>query len=254
MSNKRIRMIIITLFLLCSGLVAVLIFSCIRDYTKFDEDNLILSHHELTFEKYEERHGRSGWYIVLHFYEYEKTFNIPTVTSKAINKENLRILAENDVLDVIFCEEFEGICGISCDGVEILGVSDYAKANQNSQIIRMICCICAYLCVLFLAWVFIRAIKPITDNDGLGKIRMESVVKGNVIRIYHSRHMCSLVINGQIFDKHHGVYGSNYSLKGTVGTMRAGVKPMRIEAKMGVCHMYLYCNGELIAKKFMAFG
>lgn len=158
------------------------------------------------------------------------------------------------MLDVIFCEEFEDICGISCSGVEILSVSDYAKANQNNQIIGILCCLCVYLCVLFLAWVFIRAIEPITDNDGLGKIRMEYVVKENVIRIYHSRHMCSLVINGQIFDQHHGVYGSNYSLKGTIGMMRAGGKPIRVEAKMGVCHMYLYCNGELIAKKFMAFG
>lgn len=232
----------------------MLAFGCIRDYTKFDEDNLTISHHELTLEQYEERHGRSGWYMVFCFKEYEKSFSIFTVTSKAVNKENLRILAEYDALDVIFCEEFEDICGISCNGVEILSVSDYAKAKQNSQIIGMICCLCAYLCVLFLVWVFIRAIEPIAADDGLGKIRMESVVKGNVIRIYHSRHMCSLAINGQIFDQHQGVYGSNYSLKGTIGTMRAGVKPIRIEAKMGVCHMRIYCNGELIAKKFMAFG
>lgn len=101
---------------------------------------------------------------------------------------------------------------------------------------------------------FVRATEPLTDNDGLGRIRIEYIIKGNVIRIYHSRHICSLVINGQIFDQHHGVYGANYSLKGIIGIMRAGGKTIRVEAKMGFCHMCLYCNGQLVAKKFMAFG
>ena len=68
---------------------------------------------------------------------------------------------------------------ISCNGVTILSVSDYAKANQNNQIIGIICCILGFLCVLFLAWVFIRAIEPIAENEGLGKIRIEYVIKGN---------------------------------------------------------------------------
>jgi hypothetical protein len=108
--------------------------------------------------------------------------------------------------------------------------------------------------VFFLAWVFIRAIEPITTNKGLGKIRIEYMVKGNVIRIYHSRHVCSLVINDQIFDQYHGVYGSNFCLKGIIGMMKTGGKTIQVEAKMGFCHMRLYCNGQLVAKKFMAFG
>jgi hypothetical protein len=86
------------------------------------------------------------------------------------------------------------------------------------------------------------------------KIRIEYAVKGNVIRIYDSIHVCSLVINDQIFDQHYGVYGSNFCLKGTIGTMKAGGRPIRVEAKMGFFHMRLYCNGQLVAKKFMAFS
>ena len=252
--NKRLRIIIVAIFLVCTTIIAVFLLGCIRDYFKFDEDNLNFVHEELTFEKYEERHGRSGWYFVLHFKEYEEPFRIFTVTSKAVNIANLRRLTSNDVLDVTFCKEFDDICEISCNGVTILSVSDYAKANQNNQIIGIICCIFGFLCVLFLAWVFIRAIEPITENEGLGIIRIEYVIKGNVIRVYRSRHVCSLVINGQIFDQYHGVYGANYSLKGIIGMMKTGGKTIRVEAKMGFCHMYLYCNGQLVAKKFLAFG
>ena len=118
----------------------------------------------------------------------------------------------------------------------------------------IICCFSVFLCVLFLAWVIVRSIEPITTNAGLGKIRIEYLVKGNVIRVYHSRHVCSLVINDQIFDQHHGVYGGYFHLKGRIGMMKAGGKTIHVEAKMGFCNMRLYCNGQLVAKKFMAFG
>jgi hypothetical protein len=36
--------------------------------------------------------------------------------------------------------------------------------------------------------------------------------------------------------------------------MKTGGKTIRVEAKMGFCHMRLCCNGQQVAKKFMAFG
>lgn len=253
-ANRRLRVIIAAIVLVCTTVIAVFLLGCIRDYDKYDEDNLHFVHEKLTFEKYEQRHSRSGWYLIFHFKEYEEPFPLFTVTSRAVNKVNLGSLTENDILEVAFCEEFDDICEISCNGVMILSVSDYAKANQNNQIIGIAGCFFAFLCGSFLAWIFIRGIDPNTDNQGLGKIRIEYVVKGNVIRIYHTRHVCSLVINGQIFDQHHGVYGSNFCLKGIIGMMKAGGRTIRVEAKMGVFHMYLYCNDQLVAKKFMAFG
>lgn len=253
-ANKKLRIIIIAIFLVYTGIIAVFLFGCIRNYSKYDEDNLSFIHEELTFEKFDELHGRSGWYLVLHFKEYEESVRIFSVTSKAVNKANLRSLSENDILDVTFCKEFDEICEISCNGVMILSLSDYVKTNQNNQIMGIICCIGGFLCGLFLAWAVIGMIEPITINGGLGKIRIEYIVKGNVIRIYHSRHVCSLVINDQIFDQHHGVYGSYYCLKGIIGMMKAGGKTIRVEAKMGVLHMRLYCNGKLVVQKFMPFG
>lgn len=253
-ANNRLRIIIAAILLVCTMVLAAFLLGCIRDYDKYDEGNLHVVHEKRTFEKYEQRHSRSGWYLVFHFKECEEPVSLFTVTSRAVNKENLRNLTENDILDVAFCEEFDDICEISRNGLMILSISDYAKANQNNQIMGIICCISAFLCVLFLAWIFLRGIDPNTDNDGLGKIRIEYVVKGNVIRVYYTRHVCSLVINGQVFDRHHGVYGSNFCLKGIIGMMKAGGRTIRVEAKMGFCHMYLYCNDQLVAKKFMAFG
>ena len=254
MSNKRIRIIIIILFLVCTAIIAAFFFDCVCDYSEYSEDNLNLVSEELTFEKYEKRHNRGGWYFDLYFKEYEEPFHINTITSKGLNKENLSALTENDILRISFSQNFGEICGISCNDIVVLSISDYVKANRNNEIIGMAFLPFIFLCVLFLAWAFIRAIEPITDNDGLGKVRMEYVVKGNTIRIYHSGHVCSLVINGHIFDQHHGVFGSHFCLKGIIGMMKTGGKTIRVEAKMGFCHMYLYFNDELVAKKFMAFG
>jgi hypothetical protein len=252
--NKRIRITIIIIFLVCTVIIAAFFFDCIRDYSEYRENNLNLTREKLTFEKYERRHNRGGWYFDLYVKEYEKPFRIDTITSKGLDKAKLSSLAEGDLLHIAVSQNFDEICEISCKDIMILSTSDYVRVNQNDEIIGMVFLPFIFLCVLFLAWVFIRAIEPITDNDGLGKVRIEYVVKGNTIRIYHSGHVCSLVINGHIFDQHHGVYGANYSLKGIIGKMRVGGKTIRVEAKMGFFHMYLYCNDELVAKKFMAFG
>lgn len=253
-TNRRIRVIIVTIFLVCTVIIAVFFVDCIRDYSEYSENNLNLASEELTFEKYERRHNRSGWYIDLYVKEYEKPFCIDTITSKGLDIVKLNRLIENDILRITFSKKFGDICEIDCEDVVILSVSDYIKANQNNEVILMIFLPCIFLCILFLAWAFIRAIEPVTVNGGLGKIRIEYTAKGNVIRVYHSIHVCSLVINDQIFDQHHGVYGNNFCLKGIIGMMPTGGKTIYVEAKMGFCHMYLYCNGELVARKFMLFG
>ena len=253
-ANQRIRMAILVISIISTIIIAAFFFDCIRDYSEYSENNLNLAREELTYEKYEKRHNRGGWYFDLYVKEYEEPFRIDTITSKGLDKINLSKLTEGDLLRIAFSQRFGEICEISCKDIMILSASDYVKANQNNEIIGMVFLPFAFLCVLFLAWAFIRAIEPTTDNEGLGKIRIEYVAQGNVIRIYHSRHVCSLVINGQVFDQHHGVYGTHFCLKGIIGMMKAGGKTIHVEAKMGFFHMRLFCNGQLVAKKFMAFG
>ena len=88
-------------------------------------------------------------------------------------------------------------------------------------------------------------------KTGFGKIRIEYEVNGNVIRVYNSSSVCSLVINGEIADQYFGIVGSNFCLKGQID---AGEKTIPVEARMGQVNMRLYCDGLLVAKKFMAFG
>lgn len=253
-ANQRIRITIIVIFIISTIIIAAFFFDCIRDYSEYSEDNLNLTSEELTYEKYEKRHNRGGWYFDLYVKENIEPFRIDTITSKGLNKVNLSKLTDGDLLRISISQNFGEICEISCNEVVILSASDYVQANRNNEIIGLVFLPIVFLCVLFLAWVFIRAIEPITDNEGLGKIRIEYVAQGNVIRIYHSRHVCSLVINGQVFDQHHGVYGTHFCLKGIIGMMKTGGKAIHVEAKMGVFHMRLFCNGQLVAKKFMAFG
>lgn len=253
-ANQRIRMTIIVIFMISTIIIAAFFFDCIRDYFEYSENNLNLVREELTYEKYEKRHNRGGWYFDLYVKEYEEPIRIHTITSKGLDKVNLSKLAEGDLLHIAYSQKFGEICEISCKDIMILSASDYVRVNQNDEIIGMVFLPFLFLCVLFLAWVFIRAIEPNNDNEGLGRIRIEHVVKGNVIRIYHSGHVCSLVINGQVFDQHHGVYGTHFCLKGIIGMMKTDGKTIHVEARMGLYHMRLYCNGQLVAKKFMAFG
>ena len=88
-------------------------------------------------------------------------------------------------------------------------------------------------------------------NNGLGKVKIEHKIIGDIIRIYHSIQVCSLVINDKIFDQHHGEYASHYKM---IGMVKSNGKVVRVEAKMGEFYMYLYCNDKLVAKKFMLFG
>lgn len=253
-SSRRLHVAIIIAAIVCSGFIATLFFDCIHDYLEYSEDNLDLTREELTFVRYEKRHNRGGWYFDLYVKEYEEPLHINTISSNGLNKHNLSELAEDDMLVIAFSQNFGGICEIYCNDTVILSVSDYLNAQRNNEMIGMVFLPLVLLCVLFIAWVFLGAIRPIPDNDGLGKIRIEYIVKGNVIRVYHSRHTCSLVINGHIFDQHYGVYSSNFCLKGIIGMMNTGGQTVKVEARMGIVHMRLYCNGQQVAKKFMAFG
>ncbi len=85
----------------------------------------------------------------------------------------------------------------------------------------------------------------------LGKVRIEYTENGNTIQVYNSPNVCSLVINGKVADQYSSLVASRFSLKGEIDS--AGQK-LAVEAKMGFFYMRLFCNGGLVAKKFMAFG
>ncbi|MDE7452982.1 MAG: hypothetical protein K2N22_01075 [Clostridia bacterium] len=84
-----------------------------------------------------------------------------------------------------------------------------------------------------------------------GKLKIEYKQDNNVIQIYNSAKVCSLVINGKIADEYRGVVASRFKLKGTIEKEN---KAVQIVAEMGYFYMRLYYDGILVSKKFMAFG
>lgn len=85
----------------------------------------------------------------------------------------------------------------------------------------------------------------------LGRLRIEYRKDDNVIQIYNSPKVCSLVINDKVVDEYKGTVATRLTLKGTI---EKDGKVDQIEAKMGAFYMQLFYNGVLVSKKFMAFG
>ena len=85
----------------------------------------------------------------------------------------------------------------------------------------------------------------------LGKLRIEYRKDDNVIQIYNSPEVCSLVINNKVVDEYKGDIATRFTLKGTI---EKDGKVDQIVAQMGAFYMQLLYNGVLVSKKFMAFG
>ena len=85
----------------------------------------------------------------------------------------------------------------------------------------------------------------------LGQIRIEYKENDNIIRIYNSPQVCSLVINNKVVDQYLGLVATRFCLKGEINTNN---ELITVEAKMGYFNMRLYYNGRLVAKKFMGLG
>lgn len=254
---RNFMMAIVLFWLACAIACVFFFFGCIERYAEFDLDYGALKYEKLTFINYREiKMGKNGRGYEIYFEGYETPFLVNNITSKKVDKTALASLSKNAIVDVYFWESSNGkyaydLCEMRCQNNIPLSLDNYIDVNQNNQIIGMIICPIMAVSALFMVWFFVRAWLPIKTNNGLGKLRIEYEINGNVIRIYHSIHVCSLVINDKIFDQHHGVFATHFCLKGMA---KSDGKVVRIVAKMGAFHMCLYCNDKLVAKKFMAFG
>ena len=74
---------------------------------------------------------------------------------------------------------------------------------------------------------------------------------GNVVKIYNSYNVCSLVINEKVVDRYIGAVAFPFCLKGEIDN---GDKKIIVKAKMGLFNMRLYYDDKLIDKKFMGMG
>ena len=87
--------------------------------------------------------------------------------------------------------------------------------------------------------------------EDIGVVRIEYKHNDNVIKLYNSPEVCSLVINGKIVDQYRGVIATRFVLKGKI---EYDAKTIIVEAKMGFLFMRIYYDGKMVAKKFMGLG
>lgn len=85
----------------------------------------------------------------------------------------------------------------------------------------------------------------------LGFVRIEHTCLGNLVQVYNSPKVCSLVINGVVQDAHYGFVVTRFTLK---GTMSFEDRVINVQARMGFMYMTLWYDNVRVAKKFMGFG
>ena len=87
--------------------------------------------------------------------------------------------------------------------------------------------------------------------EDIGEVRMEYKQDNNVIKLWNSPKVCSLMINGKIVDQYRAVVATRFVLKGEINV---DDKTITVEAKMGFLFMRIYYDGKMVAKKFMGLG
>ena len=85
----------------------------------------------------------------------------------------------------------------------------------------------------------------------LGKLRIKYEKDGNLIQLFNSVKVCSLVINGEIVDQYKGIVAPRFILNGKIALDERTIK---VQAKMGFLFMTLFYDNILVKKKFMGFG
>ena len=244
---------LILVFVLMTGFFAFLFVNCISLYSKFDIDYNDLVCEELTFKSYDKVYLYKGdCEYIIYFEEYIKPFEISTIADKKLNKTALENLSEDEILHVYYREssslkyEYE-ICEFSHNSTVLLSLTDYIQTNQSNQLIGIIMCPIMIISSVFVVCIYMYMLKPI-NPEKLGKIKVEYVLYENVIRIYNSASVCSLVVNDEIVDQYLGIMPTKFCLK---ANLNINGKDIPVEAKMGIVNIRLYCDGKLVAKKFM---
>lgn len=160
--SSKIRLIfVVALFSSICAMFLFSFFNCISLYSEFDIEYSELIYEELTFRKYETTNGyKSDKKYVVYFEEYEKPFEISTISDEKLDKTSLASLIKGESIKVFYKEnsskkyDYE-ICEFSHDDVVLLSLSDYVETNQENQLVGMVVCPILVIMCLFLDCLFI---------------------------------------------------------------------------------------------------
>lgn len=235
--------------------------ACVRAYSKSNIEYSDLYYEELTFDRLEHIHGSKGssWYKI-YFNEYSEFFSIASYEMRYVNHDKMETLKKGDIVCVYFQDDDGSydICEISSMDDEILSLKNHIKATKRNLMIGIILCPIMVLDCIFIMFFFIRKYRiskryksDPQNYDTKGELKIEYKNGGNVIQIFNSPTVCSLVINGVTVDQYFGMVATRFTLRG-YATLNESKIP--VEAKMGFLNMHLYYNGKIVAKEFKGLG
>ena len=199
MKNKAVKILAISLVLLLFGVFVFLFVNCVISYNGYDLDYDDLKYAELTFKSYKKVDGAKSaeWYEIF-FTEYEKPFEIDSISEDGVDEKALDALGNYDKVKVYYRDnsskkyDYE-ICEMQSGSALIFSLSDYIKYNQNNQILGMILFAVFAVGVLICAWTYPRSTKSLTTKKKSKKKTKKSKKKYNQASIqYHKQKSSTL--------------------------------------------------------------
>ena len=142
------------------------------------------------------------------------------------------------------------ICEISCGSKVLLSLSDYVRINKNNQMLGFVLWPSSMFFFGFLIIKTALTSRGLRKTLKLGVLKFQSEIHGNNVCVYLSVEASSLVFNGEIMDQYRAVYSNDCTLK---GKLCVNGKKSLIKAKIQGSYLYLYCDKQLLATKFLAF-
>lgn len=193
MKNKAVKILAISLVLLLFGVFVFLFVNCVISYNGYDLDYDDLKFAELTFKSYRKVDGAKSaeWYEIF-FTEYEKPFEIDSISEDGVDEKALDALGNYETVKVYYRDnsskkyDYE-ICEMQGGEGVIISLSDYIKYNKNNQILGMILCAVFAVGVLFCAWTYPRSIKQPTTKKKSKKRSQKSKKKHNQASIQYQK-------------------------------------------------------------------
>lgn len=193
MKNKAVKILAISFVLLLFGFFVFLFVNCVISYNGYDLDYDDLKYAELTFKSYRKVDGAKSaeWYEIF-FTEYEKPFEIDSISEDGVDEKALDALGNDETVKVYYRDnsskkyDYE-ICEMQSGSALIFSLSDYIKYNQNNQILGMILCAVFAVGVLICAWTYPRSIKQPTTKKKSKKKTKKSKKKHNQASIQYQK-------------------------------------------------------------------
>lgn len=274
MKNKIGFYFLIMVMLMCSGLFVFLFINCIKLYHSFDLSYDDVIYEELTFLDYDSNGELKEVYVK----EYETPFLIDSISFSSFDIKTLEKLESNEVIKVYYIEtstkdyQYE-LCEVKVNNTYLLTLQDYVKENRNNQRLGMVFCPVLIVSAIVLIVVFLKIlyknriylgdivyaedhyveqVKEGYESLKLGKVKIEYQEYSDTIQVYNSFNLCSLVINGKVYDQFIGVMATKFTLQAKVENSFRQM--MDVKVVMDGINLKLYINDKKVAKKFIALG